>query len=93
MEFIDNRNKLLGDDLKNEVHKDSKMMIIASCFSMYAFDALKEELENIEELKFIFSSPTFIEEKIADKIKKESREFYIPHEIRESLCMVPLAVK
>jgi ERCC4-related helicase len=84
MDIINNQNKLLGDDLKSEIKKDSKVKIVASCFSIYAFDALKEELKDLEELQFIFSSPTFIEEKVADKIKKEKREFYIPHEFRES---------
>ncbi|MFR5172627.1 MAG: SNF2-related protein, partial [Clostridium paraputrificum] len=84
MEIINNQNKLLGDDIKEELNNKSKLKIVASCFSIYAFDALKDELENIEDLQFIFSSPTFIEEKISDKIKKESREFYIPHEIREN---------
>ena len=84
MDIINNQNKLLGDDIKRELNNKSKLKIAASCFSIYAFDALKQELENIEDLQFIFSSPTFIEEKISDKIKKESREFYIPHEIRES---------
>ena len=84
MEIINNQSKILGDDIKNEIKTSSKLKIAASCFSIYAFDALKEELENIEELQFIFSSPTFIEDKIADKIKKEIREFYIPHEVRES---------
>lgn len=84
MEFINNRDKLLGDDLKQEIKANSKIRIASSCFSIYAFDALKQELEGIEELKFIFSSPAFIEEKITDKIRKEKREFYIPHELRES---------
>lgn len=85
MEIINNQSKLLGDDIKKEIKSGDKLKIAASCFSIYAFHSLKEELENIEELEFIFSSPTFIEEKIADKIKKESREFYIPHEIRENI--------
>lgn len=85
MELINNQNKLLGDDIKKELNNGGKLKVAASCFSIYAFDALKEQLNDIEEFKFIFSSPTFIEEKIADKIKKESREFYIPHEVRENL--------
>lgn len=85
MELINNQNKLLGDDIKRELKNGGKLKVAASCFSIYAFNALKEELNDIEELKFIFSSPTFIEEKIADKIKKESREFYIPHEVRENV--------
>lgn len=94
MEIINNQNKLLGDDIKKELNNKSKLKIAASCFSIYAFDALKEELKSVEELQFIFSSPTFIEDKIADKIKKESREFYIPHEVREStLCGTPFEVR
>lgn len=40
-ENIDNRTKLLGDDLKVELKKDSKVRIASSCFSMYAFKELK----------------------------------------------------
>ena len=94
MEIIDNQNKLLGDDIKSELKKGSKLKIVASCFSIYAFNALKEELKNIKELQFIFSLPTFIEDKIADKLKKESREFYIPNEVRENtLYGTPFEVK
>ena len=79
MTLIDNRNKILKDDLKTEIHKDSKISIAAACFSIYAFQELKEELSNIDELRFIFTSPTFVKE----KFKKEKREFYIPRLNRE----------
>lgn len=79
MELIDNRKKLLKDDLAKELKKGSKLSIAAACFSIYAFQELKKELENIEELRFIFTSPTFISE----KAKKEKREFYIPRINRE----------
>lgn len=80
MELIDNINTRLGDDLKATIKKGSKLSIAASTFSIYAFEALKKELGKIDELRFIFSSPTFIEE----KFQKESRKFYIPHIVRES---------
>jgi SNF2 family DNA or RNA helicase len=83
MKLIDNVNNRLGDDLKETIRKGSKLSIAASTFSIYAFEALKKELEKVDELRFIFSSPTFIEE----KFQKESRRFYIPHIYRESeLC-------
>lgn len=83
MKLIDNVNTRLGDDLKESISKGSKLSIAASTFSIYAFEALKKELSKIDELRFIFSSPTFIEE----KFQKESRKFYIPHIYRESeLC-------
>lgn len=83
MELINNQDRLLGDDLKKSIQRGSKVRIAATCFSIYAFDVLKEELKNVEDLKFIFSSPAFIEDKVADQIRKEKREFYIPKEARE----------
>lgn len=80
MEIINNIDKLLGDDLKKVIKPGAKLSIVASYFSIYAFEALKKELEQIQELKFIFNSPTFVK----DKIEKEKREFYIPRQNRES---------
>ena len=83
MKIIDNITSRLGEDLKAEITKGSKLSIAASSFSIYAFEALKKELKGIDELEFIFTSPTFIE----DKFQKISREFYIPHIVNESqLC-------
>lgn len=79
MELIDNRNKILKDDLTTEIHKGSRLSIAAACFSIYAFQELKKELSGIDELRFIFTSPTFVKE----KFKKERREFYIPRLNRE----------
>lgn len=79
MELIDNVNKTLKEDLSVEIQKGSKVEIAAACFSIYAFAELKKELKNIDELKFIFTSPTFLNEKAA----KEKREFYIPRRERE----------
>ena len=79
MELIDNVNKTLRDDLRREIGSGSKVSIAAACFSIYAFQKLKDQLKTIEELRFIFTSPTFINE----KPKKEKREFYIPRLNRE----------
>ena len=83
MEVIDNVNTLFGEELKSSLSSGSKLKVAASCFSMYAFVALKKELSKIDALEFIFTSPTFVAEKVTDKIKKEHREFYIPKNHRE----------
>src|SRR5437016_2666842 len=83
MEIIDNINRLLGDTLKHSIVPGAKVKIAASCFSMYAFEALKTELEQIESLEFIFTSPTFVPNEVTDKISKERREFHIPKLERE----------
>lgn len=79
MELINNTTKTLKDDLSVEIKQGSKLSIAAACFSIYAFQELKEQLSQIEELRFIFTSPTFVTE----KAKKEKREFYIPRLTRE----------
>ncbi len=83
MELIDNINRLLGDDLKQALKPGARLKVAASCFSMYAFEALKAELEQASELHFIFTSPTFMAEEVTDKIRKERKEFHIPKLHRE----------
>lgn len=80
MDFIDNVNVTLKDDLALELQKGSMLSIVAADFSMYAFEALRKELSEIEELRFIFTDPTFIQK---ENSKKEKREFYIPKINRE----------
>lgn len=83
MELLDNISRLFGDDLKQTLKPATRLKIAASCFSMYAYEALKAELEQIEELQFIFTSPTFLPSEASDKISKERREFHIPKLDRE----------
>ena len=77
--LINNINERVIDDLRGRLSTKSKVSIAAASFSIYAFEALKKELENVEELRFIFTSPTFVK----DKAEKEKREFYIPKLNRE----------
>lgn len=76
---INNISERVVDDLKNRMSTNSRICVAAASFSIYAFEALKKELENVEELRFIFTSPTFVK----DKGKKEKREFFIPKLNRE----------
>lgn len=79
MELINNTTKTLKDDLNEEIKEGSKLSIASACFSIYAFQELKKQLSKIDELRFIFTSPTFTTE----KVPKEKREFYIPRLNRE----------
>lgn len=79
MEIFNNTTKIVKDDLIETIQSGSRISIVSACFSIYAFQELKKQLENIEELRFIFTSPTFVTEKTS----KEKREFYIPRLKRE----------
>ncbi|MGM9779547.1 MAG: helicase-related protein [Prevotella sp.] len=77
--IINNISERVVDDLKERLSAGGRLSIAAASFSIYAFEALKKELEGIDEMRFIFTSPTFITE----KVKKEKREFFIPKLNRE----------
>ena len=79
MQILDNVNNTVKDDLAATVSKGDKLSIAAACFSIYAYQALKKQLDGIDELRFVFTSPTFLQE----KAPKEKREFYIPRLDRE----------
>ncbi|MBQ6961672.1 MAG: DEAD/DEAH box helicase family protein [Clostridia bacterium] len=79
MKILDNVTQTVRDDLLQTIQKGSKLSIAAACFSIYAYQELKRQLEHVEEVRFIFTSPTFIEE----KTPKAKREFFIPRLTRE----------
>lgn len=79
METFNNITKVVRDDLEKRIKYGSKVSIAAACFSIYAYQALKNELEKCDEFRFIFTSPTFV----AEKTQKERRKFYIPRLNRE----------
>lgn len=74
MEMLNNIEKTVKDNLKNTIKKGSKVSIAAAYFSIYAYEELKAELAKIDELKFIFTSQTFISEELS----KTEKSFYIP---------------
>jgi len=79
MEIFDNVTKIVKDDLSATIKKGSRISIAAACFSIYAYQVLKKQLDNVDHLRFIFTSPAFV----AEKAPKEKREFYIPRLHRE----------
>ena len=78
-EMLDNVSRTVKDDLSISIHKGGRLSIAAACFSIYAYQVLKKQLDTLAELRFIFTSPTFLQE----KAPKEKREFYIPRLERE----------
>lgn len=84
MKIIDNSSTLLGDELRGNLGPGSRLKIAASCFSIYAFEALKAELSKVEAVQFVFTTPTFVPSEVTDKIRKERREFFIPKETGEN---------
>ena len=76
---FDNIHRRVVDDLREKLTAASSLSIAVASFSIYAFEALRKELEAVRELRFIFTSPAFNK----DTSKKQQREFYIPKLNRE----------
>ena len=76
---FDNKVSIIKDDLVQRIASGDRVAVAASAFSLYAYQELKKQLEQIDEFRFIYTAPTFLE----DKVKKEAREFYIPRLNRE----------
>ena len=69
----------MRDDLLWTIKRGDKLRIAAACFSMNAFEVLKSALTQIDELHFLFTSPTFT----STKEEASRREFFIPRHNRE----------
>lgn len=62
------------EDFKFDLKSKSMLKIASASFSIYAYEALKKELEKVESVQFLFTSELFTKE----KAPKEKREFFIP---------------
>lgn len=76
--LIDNKQYgLVGDVLKEHLKEGSKLTVMAAHFTLYAFEELKDELSNLDEFRFLFTQPTFVENKFHhEKIKENEDKLY-----------------
>lgn len=77
---LNNITETLRDDLAAQITPGCCVSVAADQFSMYAYQALKTELDKVKEFRFIYTSPTFTKEKPE---KRQMREWYIPRLGRE----------
>lgn len=69
---LDNKKHRVVDELKEELNKGSKLSVISAYFTIYAYAELKKELSKIDNMRFIFTEPTFVH-----KDQELIREYYI----------------
>lgn len=77
--LFNNITETVVEDMKKNIGRKNKISMLASCFSIYAYNELKNQLKFSDEFRFIYTAPTFIDE----KNNKSQREFYIPKLNRE----------
>ena len=80
--IIDNRNTgIVGDVLKNEIKDGAKLSILSAHLSIYAYKELRDELRKIDNLRFLFTEPTFTNN---EEDKEQKREFLLKKRHREN---------
>jgi len=57
----------IGKFLKDKVKSNSRLSIVSAYFTIYAYEALKENLNTIDSLRFLFGEPKFIKSLDPDK--------------------------
>ncbi len=68
----------VGDFLQQVILANSEVSIVSAYFTIYAYHQLKDKLDDIKHLKFLFGEPTFI--KALDPDKVNPRTFIIENE-------------
>jgi superfamily II DNA or RNA helicase len=72
----DNRDRgSVGKFLKEVIASGSDMSVVSAYFTIYAYHQLKNELDSIHSLRFLFGEPTFL--KNLDPSKTNKRDFKI----------------
>jgi hypothetical protein len=74
----------VGDFLKDHIKDDSSIAIVSAYFTIYAYHYLRNSLDSIKHLRFLFGEPTFI--KALDPEKNSAREF----KIEDDKLVIPL---
>lgn len=77
--ILDNQGRgKVGDFLKNKIQTGSKLTIVSAYFTIYAYEQLKENLQSIDNLNFLFGEPRFV--KSLDPNKTDTKSFKIEDE-------------
>lgn len=73
--IVDNKQSgLVGDVLKENIQEGGKLSIAAAHFTLYAFKELKKELQKLDEIRFIFTEPSFVKDSMMPKERIEANE-------------------
>jgi len=62
----------VGDFLRDKIQPDSTLSVISAYFTIYAFEALKTQLNGIASLRFLFGEPRFLKALDPEKIDKKA---------------------
>lgn len=79
----------VGEFLKDKIKPSANLSVVSAYFTIYAYQKLKDELDNIEKLRFLFGEPSYLKSIDPSKINRrdfkiEDDQLVIPTECRLS---------
>jgi ERCC4-related helicase len=63
---------VVADFLKAKIHSGSRLSVVSAYFTIYAYDALRDHLDQIDHLDLLFGEPRFIASLDPEKTEKKS---------------------
>ena len=55
--IVDNRSRRVGEFLKDRIVPGSELSIVSAYFTIYAYAAMREVLENVGSMRFLYGEP------------------------------------
>src|ERR1039458_4097868 len=62
----------VADFLRGKIHDGTRLSIVSAYFTIYAYDALKDSLDRIQHLDFLFGEPSFVNRLDPSKTEKKA---------------------
>ena len=91
--IIDNRDRRVGEFLRDRITRGSFLSVVSAYFTIYGYDALRDRLDEIEHLRFLYGDPrglgTLDPEEAEDKAFRLTSEGGL--ELTQALKQKPLA--
>ena len=81
----------VGDFLKDNLQKDCDIDIVSAYFTIYAYYNLKQHLDEIDSMRFLFGEPTFIKE--ADPAQKNLKSYKIEYDRADEQLKIPMQTR
>jgi superfamily II DNA or RNA helicase len=88
--LLDNHHRgSVGAFLKANIRSESALSVVSAYFTIYAYDALKPELERIASMRFLFGEPNFVKSLDPNSAKApaariEKDELSLEHSLKQS---------
>ena len=90
--IIDNyKHGTVGDFLKDNLRAECKIDIVSAYFTIYAYYNLKQQLDEIESMRFLFGDPTFIKE--VDPSQKNLKSYKIEYDRADEQLKIPMQTR